>query len=66
MAILGICIVWFLLWGILMIVSSLWVKTGEPQKVRKGGILGLISSILGANILGIIGAIVALIWKQPS
>ena len=69
--IIGICVVWFLIWGILLILSAVWVKSGDPDKVHKGGIMGLISAILGAPgfyglvfILGLIGAILALTWKK--
>ena len=58
-------LIWFIVWGVLIILSAMWVKTGDPEKVHKGGILGLISSILGGNIISLIGAILALIWKKP-
>ncbi len=61
---LSLCFVWFLTWGILMILAARWVKTGDEARVHKGGVLGLISSIFGLNILGFIGAILALAWKK--
>ena len=56
-------LIWFFLWGILMIVSARWIKTGRPEMIHKGAVLGLISSILGLNIISLIGAILALMWK---
>ena len=60
----SVCFLWILIWGILMILSARWVKTGDEARVHKGGVLGLISSIFGLNILGFIGAILALAWKK--
>ncbi len=71
-AIIAVCIVWFLIMGILLILSATWTKTGDKDKVHKGGILGLIAAILGIGpygltlILGIIGAVLALTWKPPA
>ncbi len=66
-AIVALCIVLFIIWSILMIVAAVWVKTGDPERVHKGGVLGLIASILGGlNIFALIGAILALSWsKKP-
>lgn len=58
-------ILWFLIWGVLMIIAAKWVKTGNQDKVHKGAILGLIASILGLNLISLIGAILALTWKPP-
>ncbi len=58
-------ILWFLIWGALIILSAKWVKTGNPEGVHKGAILGLIASILGFNIISLIGAILAFTWKSP-
>ena len=62
---LVIYILWFIIWGALMIVSAKWIKTGNADKVHKGAVLGLISSILGMNIISLIGAILAFTWKPP-
>ncbi len=61
------CAVWFFIWDILIILSAVWVKTGDPDKVHKGATLGLISSILaGINIISLIGAILAFGWKKKA
>ncbi len=60
-----IYILWFIIWGSLMIVAARWIKTGNADNVHKGAILGLIASILGMNIISLIGAILAFTWKPP-
>ncbi len=61
-----ICLIWPLICGILIIVGAVWMKSGEPDKVKKGGILTLIFAILGGfNILALIGGILGMIWKPP-
>ncbi len=66
----AVCIVvdilWFLIWGVLMIVAARWVKTGNPDTVHKGAILGLVASLLGLNLISLIGAILAFVWKPPA
>jgi len=62
-----------ILWGILVIYGATLIGSGETEKVRTGSILVLIFSIIswfGAAggffigfILGLIGAILGLIWK---
>ncbi len=61
-----IYILWFTIWGALIILSAKWVKTGNLDEVHKGAILGLIASILGFNIISLIGAILAFTWKESS
>ncbi len=62
-----IYVIWFIIWGVLMILSAQWVKTGDPEKVHKGAVLGLIASILGGlNVISLIGAILAFTWKPPA
>jgi len=66
-AILGF---WWLIASILMIVGAIWINSGDPGKVRNGGIMVLIFSILSLPnilvfILGLIGGILALTWKPP-
>ena len=66
-AVILVCAVWFLIWSILIIVAAMWVKTGDPDKVHKGAVLGLVSSILaGINIISLIGAILAFGWKKKA
>ncbi len=61
--------VWWLICGGLLFMSSMWIYGGEPGKVRNGGIIAIIFSILSINllviILGIIGGVLALAWKPP-
>ena len=61
--------VWWLICGGLLFMSSMWIYGGEPGKVRKGGIIAIIFSILSINllviILGIVGGVLALTWKPP-
>ncbi len=54
--------------SILIIIGAIWINSGDPGKVRNGGIMVLISSILSLPnllvfILGLIGGILALTWK---
>lgn len=61
---------WWLIAGIIIIVGSTWINSGVPSSVRKGGIVVLIFSILSLPnwltfILGLIGGILALVWKPP-
>ncbi|ADI31817.1 DUF4064 domain-containing protein [Staphylothermus hellenicus] len=66
--------VWWFIAAILIIIGSLWINSGIPSKVRRGGILVLVFSILSLPnwltcILGLIGGILALVWKpsmQPT
>jgi len=63
---LAVCLIWPLICGILIIVGAVWMKSGEPGKVKKGGILALIFAILGGfNIFALIGGILGLVWKPP-
>ncbi len=65
--IFGVCAGWFLLWAILTILAAIWAKTGDPAKVHKAGIVGILAFILGGfNILTLIGAILALVWKKKA
>lgn len=61
-----VCAIWPLIWSILIIVAATMVKKGDKESVRKGAILGLIASILGVNIISLIGAILAFMWKPPA
>jgi len=59
---------WWLIASILIIVGAIWINSGDPGKVRNGGIMVLIFSILSLPnllvfILGLIGGILALTWK---
>jgi len=61
---------WWTIASIIIIVGSLEINSGIPNKVRTGGILVLIFSILSfpnwlTLILGIIGGALALAWKAP-
>ena len=71
-AILGILA---LVFGILVIVGAVMINSGERSRVRTGGILVLIFSIVSllagggffvGFILGLVGGIVALTWKRPA
>jgi len=65
--IIATCMIWFIIWGVLFILSAMWVKTGDKDKVHKGAVLGLVASILGGfNIISLIGAILAFTWKPPA
>ncbi len=62
--------VWYLIAAILILVGAFMINSGEPDKVRTGGILVLVFSILSLTnffflvfILGLIGGILALTWK---
>ena len=67
MAILAVCLIWFLIWSILQIMAAMWVKKGDRESVHKGAVWGLIASILGGfNIISLIGAILAFTWKPPA
>jgi hypothetical protein len=70
-AIFGILAVVF---GILVIVGAIMINSGEPARVRTGGILVLIFSVISllagggffiGFILGLVGGILALTWKPP-
>ncbi len=67
--VVAISIWWFICGGILLIASS-WIRSGEPNKVRNGGIVAIIFSILTLNliviILGLIGGVLALTWKPST
>ena len=63
----AVCAGWFILWAILTILAAIWAKSGDQDKVHKAGILGIVAFILGGfNILTLIGAILALIWKKKT
>jgi len=64
--------IWYVIASILIIVGAIWINTGEPGKVKNGGIIVLVFSILSIGnayflvfILGLIGGILALTWKPP-
>jgi len=61
--------VWWIICGGLLILASIWINSGEPGKVRNGGIIAIIFGILSLNILviilSIIGGVLALTWKPP-
>jgi len=61
--------VWWIICGALLFLSSMWINSGEPGKVRNGGIIAIIFGILSLNILviilSIIGGVLALTWKPP-
>lgn len=68
---LGVAI-WYIVAGALLILSAILINTGIPRKVKIGGILAIIFSILSFGnlsfavlILGLIGGILALTWKPP-
>ena len=67
--VVAISIWWIICGGILLIASS-WIRSGEPNKVRNGGIVAIIFSILTLNliviILGLIGGVLALTWKPST
>jgi hypothetical protein len=62
-----------LIFAILVIIGAVMINSGDPQRVRTGGILVLIFSILSlftagggffiGFILGLVGGILALVWK---
>jgi hypothetical protein len=62
--------------GFLTILGAVWINSGEKDKVRNGGIIVLVFSILswiGAGggffigfILALVGAILALTWNPPT
>jgi hypothetical protein len=61
--------------GILVIVGAVMINSGEPSRVRTGGILALIFSIISllagggffiGFILGLVGGILALTWKPAA
>jgi len=43
--------VWWIICGALLFLSSMWINSGEPGKVRNGGIIAIIFGILSLNIL---------------
>jgi len=59
MAVIGF--LWFLVIGILGIVSSIMMNKEDNNKVKKGGIMALVVGILGLNILTILGGIFGII-----
>ena len=62
--------IWWIVCGALLFMASMWINSGEHGKVRNGGIVAIIFSILSLNliviILGLIGGILALTWKPPT
>ncbi|MGC9165777.1 MAG: DUF6114 domain-containing protein, partial [Thermoprotei archaeon] len=62
-----------MIFGIIIIFGSMMINSGDPSKVKNGGIIVLIFSILSlitssggfiiGFILGLIGGILALTWK---
>lgn len=62
--------VWWIICGGLLFMASMWINSGEHGKVRNGGIIAIIFSILSINllviILGIIGGVLALTWKPST
>ena len=64
-----------LIFGILLIIASIKINSGNPSMVRTWSIVALILSILSlflcngfiiGFILALVGAILGLIWKPPS
>jgi len=64
-----------IIFGILILVGAVLINSGVPGKVKTGGILVLIFSILSiftgggffiGFILGLVGGILALVWKPPA
>lgn len=56
-----------LIFSLLIIWGAMMINTGEPNKVKNGGIIVLVFSILsGLNIIALIGGILALVWKPPA
>ncbi len=63
-----------LIFAILVIIGAFMINSGNPQRVRMGGIIVLIFSILSlftagggffiGSILGLVGGILALVWKS--
>lgn len=62
--------IWQIIASILILVGATKINSGVQSKVKTGGILVLIFSILVLNglsfILGLIGGILALTWKPPA
>ncbi len=62
--------IWWIICGALLFMASMWINSGERGKVRNGGIVAIVFSILSLNliviILGLIGGILALTWKPPT
>ena len=62
--------IWWIICGALLFVASMWINSGEHDKVRNGGIVAIIFSILSLNliviILGLIGGVLALTWKPSA
>jgi hypothetical protein len=63
---------WWVIAAVLIIIGSFMINSGIPDKVRTGGILVLVFSILSIPnwitlILGVVGGALALAWKpsQP-
>lgn len=66
--ILGVvCLIWPLIFGILIIVFALKLKSArDPNAVKSASIAIIILSILaGINIISLIGGILGLIWEPP-
>lgn len=64
-----------IIFGLIIIYGSFQINSGEPGKVRTWGIVVLILSIISiitgggfilGLILGLIGGILALVWKPPT
>jgi len=64
-----------IIFGILVLIGAVMINSGVPGKVKTGGILTLIFSILSiftgggffiGFILGLVGGILALVWKPPA
>lgn len=59
---------WWVIAAVLIIVGSFMINSGMPDKVRTGGILVLVFSILSIPnwitlIIGVVGGALALAWK---
>ncbi len=61
---------WWLIAGIIILIGAIMINSGERGKVKTGGILVIVFSILTVQllviILGLIGGILALTWKPPA
>ncbi|MCS7130543.1 MAG: hypothetical protein NZ872_03890 [Archaeoglobaceae archaeon] len=56
-----------LIFSLIIIWGAMMIKSGEPKKVKNGGIIVVVFSILsGLNIIALIGGILALVWKPPA
>jgi len=58
--------IWVLGMGVASIIAAKRVRTGNPEAVHSGAVLGIVASILGLNIISLIGAILAYVWKPPA